>query len=72
MFRRASSTGRGRALIVVVARTVKEAPDWEPQCGVGMGEISSDFTLLLSSRNTDVMMVVLFVLDNVCCELEIK
>ena len=58
--------------MVVVARTVKEAPDWEPQCGVGMGEISSDFTLFLSSREKDVMIVVLFVLDDVCCELEIK
>ena len=30
--------------MVVVARIVKAAPDWEPQCGVGMGGISSAFT----------------------------
>ena len=48
--RRASSTGSGRALVVVVARTVKAAPDWGPQCGVGMGGISSVFKLLSVSR----------------------
>ena len=36
--------------MVVIARIVKAAPDWELQCGVGMGAIMSASTLLLVSR----------------------
>lgn len=66
VLRSPSSTGWGRALMVVVARTVKEAPDCEPQCGVGMGGIRSAFTSLSLSREGDAMMVVGFVLEHVC------
>ena len=52
-----SSTGWGRALMVVVARTVKEAPACEPQCGVGTGGIISAFTPLSLLREGDAMMV---------------
>lgn len=50
--------------MVVVARTVKAAPDCAPQCGVGMGAISSAFTVLSLSREGDVMMVVVSVLKH--------
>ena len=61
-----SSTGWGRALMVVVARTVKEAPDCEPQCGVGTGGVSSAFTPLVLSRERDAMMIVGFMMEHVC------
>lgn len=66
VFRRASSTDCGRALMVVVARTVKEAPDWEPQCGVGMGGVRFDFTLLSFFKEGDVMIDVVLVLNHAC------
>ena len=47
--------------MVFVARTVKEAPDCEPQCGVGRGGISSDFALLSFSSDGDVIMITVFV-----------
>ena len=42
--------------MVFVARTVKEAPDCEPQCGVGRGGISSFLRLLSFSSDGDVIM----------------
>ena len=50
--------------MVTVARTVKEAPDCEPQCGVGRGGISSDLTLLSFSRDGYVMMIIVFVFEH--------
>lgn len=47
--------------MVVVARTVKEAPDCEPQWGVGMGGISSVFTLFSFPKEGNVMLIVVFV-----------
>ena len=64
--RRLSSTGWGRALMVVVARIVNEAPDCEPQCGVGMGGISSAFTLSLFLESEDVMLVMMYVVECAC------
>ena len=61
VFRRVSSTGCDLALMVVVARTVNEAPDCVRQCGVGMGAISSAFTLLSFWRVGDVIDVGMFV-----------
>ncbi len=52
--------------MVVVARTVKEAPDWEPQCGVGMGSMASAFTPLLLSRDGDVIIVMVFAHEHIC------
>ena len=49
-----------------VARTVKEAPDCEPQCGVGRGEISSDLTLLSFPGDGDVMMIIVSVFEYAC------
>ncbi len=44
--RRAERMGRGGAAMVVVARMVKEEPDWGPQWGVGRGGISEAFVSL--------------------------
>ncbi len=44
--RRAESIGRGGADMVVVARMVKEEPDWGPQWGVGRGGIREAFVSL--------------------------
>ncbi len=52
--------------MVVVARTVKEAPDWEPQCGVGMGGMASAFTPLLLSSDGDVIIVMVFAHEHIC------
>ena len=53
-------------LTIVVARTVKEAPDCEPQCGVGMGGSNFAFTSLPFSRDGDVMIVMAFALEHAC------
>ena len=50
--------------MVFVARIVKEAPDCEPQCGVGRGEISSDLTLFSFAGDGDVMMIVVVVFEH--------
>ena len=47
--------------MVVVARIVKEAPDCAPQCGVGVGGISSASTLLSFFEDPDVMMAMILV-----------
>ena len=47
--------------MVVAARIVKEAPDWVPQCGVGVGGISSASDLVSFSKDPAVMMAMVSV-----------
>lgn len=49
--------------MVVAARIVKEAPDWVPHCGVGVGGISSASDLVSFPKDPAVMMAMVSVLS---------